>query len=61
MSGRAALLLISQSASGAHVFYSAIGGKDGPGVGYSDVSNSLVWGTHQEQGDVFASNEFDCH
>ena len=51
---------LMQIASCAHVFYSAIGGKDGPGVGFSDVSNSLVWGPAQwnEVGDVFASNEF---
>ena len=52
------LPLLFSTASAAHVFYSAIGGKDGPGIGYSDVSNSLVWGPWNDIGDVFASNEF---
>ena len=60
---RASLLLVAvismlPYATPAHVFYSAIGGKDGPGVGYGDISNSLVWGKWNEVGDVFASNEF---
>ena len=55
---RRALLLLLGRALGAHVFYSAIGGEDGPGVSYGDVSNTLVWGEWNEIGDVFASCEF---
>jgi hypothetical protein len=57
MAVRTSALFLLPFASGAHVFYSAIGGRDGPGVGFTDVSNSLVWGPWNEVGDVFASNE----
>ena len=53
-----AVLLLVSTASAAHVFYSAIGGVDGPAVAFDDVSIKLVWGQHNEVGDVFASCEF---
>ena len=52
------ILLLASQASAAHVFYSAIGGVDGPEATVDDVSISLVWGEWNEVGDVFASCEF---
>ena len=57
MLGPALLCSMLVPGSAAHVFYSVIGGEDGPGVGVNDVSIELIWGEWNEVGDVFASCE----